>query len=178
MLRPSLAAGRTKSFYKMHVHLYTDELLRGGATGRPAAFSFVRSGGRPTYGVPFEDVVSLSEDVRLLPHTPLDAELLATIRSVLTLEHPQPRLRFDAELVGAPARPSDRGFQDYVEAHRPSDPTVYTDLFVKPADLRDAHRAQELRAVFRRLGVRSLDIVDERDPNAVELCNVRLRCYF
>lgn len=169
MLRPSILGGG--GFYHMHAHLYTNELLRRGQTSAPAAFSFVRRSAPGFYGVAYADVMRGDEDVALVPHRPLDEDVVSAIRHVLALEHPLPRMRYVRD---APESTECVALEDYARASRNS--AVFTDLYLRPTDL--LTRVQAVRRCLQRLGVRALSVVREYDPNGVEFCAVRLRCYF
>ena len=168
-------------FYHMHVHLYTDELLRRGRSAAPAAFSFVRRSAPGRFGVAYDDVMRGDSDVVLRPHLPLGGKVLSAIRQVLAMEHPLPRLRY----VRDPPRSKvsfvfekyEKPFLDDVSLRAPGDRGGYVDMYVRPTALLDPAQVEGLHRVFGWMGARGLEIVREYDPNGAEFGSVRLRCY-
>jgi len=191
MMRPSwLPNGAPhRTFYKMHVHAYTNAFFERGESG-VGSFTFINASTKH-YGVPYDDAIKGRGTVSMRPHLALSPRLQRSLRSILNLEHPMPHMAMETSSppwrrmpIGARVPPPEVKQLDWIKhclhnwtTTTPSFDHVYTDLFIHPARMQETD-ASTLHRYIAALGVKELAIVPEIDPNCAELCSIRIRLFW
>jgi len=194
MLRPSwLPVGAPhRTFYKMHVHAYTNAFIKRGIN--VGAFTFFNQTTNQ-YGVPYDSVMSSKETISIRPHVRMSESLMKSMQSILALEHPMPHLHMknpkppwkehsealiEARTTTEQTQPSEANewlrklLVRWIPTTVTSHPSVWTDIYIHPSRMSN-EQGVELQHYISKLGVRYIQFFVESDPNCVELCGARCR---
>jgi len=159
------------TFYKLHVHGYTNEFMRRGIP--LGSFTFFNQK-EDTYGVKCIDVFSNNPNIEMRSHLPMSAADLTALSQIMSIEHPLPKFVSCIQNIGAQI-----GLKDTLKYKiNPDENTsVYTDLYIHPNRVSSSD-VRGLNVLVRNLGARFVHVVEETDTNSVEFTNTRIRLFW